>query len=432
MPGKGFERFADALCAEISCRSDEIAASCRCCNFVCDPAGQPVPETAAGKGGRSCSRGNTLYIGGGTPSVLPLHDMERIVSAVAGAAFGASAAVLHDGGRYFDEFTVEVNPDDIVSRGAGYVEGLAALGVNRISMGVQAMDDRVLKWMNRRHDVETARAAYRIIRSAGIGNIGIDLIFGYNLPEIDNSLEHWKKTVETALDIAGDGAVPKHVSAYQLSVDDGSALAEMAASGKYRDAPGEICAMQYRTLCGLLAAAGYRHYEISNFAQPGYEAIHNSAYWSHVPYVGLGPAAHSFSGVPEDMDASLPALRADEGGDGDARPVRKWNKADAGAYLKAAGTCGWSGIVCSETLDNEQVREEKIMLSLRTDKGISRKYLEMDETVRPAVEKYLASGALVPVDAGTLGYYGFPAGEERLRIPEDRFFVSDDIISGLL
>lgn len=410
IPGKGFGRFTDALCAEISYRRNEIAASCRCCNFVCT---QESGGCAAGPDGHAYGsrdfRSNTLYIGGGTPSILPLSDLERIVESV-----GEAAGLPLSGELPFDEFTVEVNPDDIVSKGPGYVEGLLSLGVNRVSMGVQAMDDNVLNWMNRRHDVETARKAYRIISSAGIGNISIDLIFGYAL-DAAGGPGHWEKTVSDALSIAGDGTVPKHISAYQLSVDEGSALAGMVASGRYVEAPDEQCAQQYAVLCSLLADAGYRHYEISNFAQPGYEAKHNSAYWNHVPYVGLGPAAHSFSGSGPGMS-----------------PRRTWNHEDTMAYISAAEKGDWSRAASGETLDGRQLREEEIMLSLRTDKGISRKYLEMDRDIVPSICRFLSSGSLVPVDPETMEYYGLPAGEERLRIPEERFFVSDDIISELL
>jgi len=398
LPGRGVSRFADALCAEIAFRSKDIAVSLGC--------------------------GNTLYIGGGTPSVLPLSDIRRILDALesvrpaSGELTGNLSALTAGSGagqtvKSFDEFTIEVNPDDIVSKGAGYVEGLRALGVNRISMGVQSMDDEVLRWMNRRHDAETARKAYRIIRSAGIGDVSIDLIFGYSM---SFALDRWRRTLDAALDLAGDGTLPGHISAYQLSVEGGSALADLVAAGKYAEAPEELCAEQYEMLCSSLGAAGYHHYEISNFALPGHEAKHNSAYWRHVPYVGLGPAAHSL--VPAGPYSSL--------------PVRRWNKEDVGAYIKAAETGCWSDVVSGEELDEVLIREEKILLSLRTDRGISRNYLEMDGSARSAVEKFLCAGSLVPVSSETLEYYGFPHNDDRLRIPENRFFVSDGIISELL
>ncbi|MCM1176580.1 MAG: coproporphyrinogen III oxidase family protein [Clostridium sp.] len=411
IPVNGCSRYVDAACAEISYRKNEIAASAGCCNFVSSTFSPGVLGSLGacrmeptGQDGLK----NTLYVGGGTPSVLSPGELARMVDAV--------KAILSDADGIappFEEFTVEVNPDDIVSRGPEYVEGLRVLGVDRISMGVQSLDDNVLRWMNRRHNADAAREAYRIIRSAGIDNISIDLIFGYMLPGICSE-EHWLRTVEQALDIAGDGTLPNHVSAYQLSVDGGSVLADMVAAGKYQEAPEELCARQYGILCGLLSEAGYRHYEISNFAQPGYEARHNSAYWQHVPYVGIGPAAHSF----------IPA-----GGTGLSRT---WNVDNVGRYVKSAMDGHWDDIISGESLDGALLREEKIMLALRTDKGILRKYIDEDPVASRAVEKFLRSGALVPVDSETLEYYGYPSDECRLRIPEERFFVSDDIISELL
>ena len=153
---------------------------------------------------------NTLYIGGGTPSVLPLSVYSSIMEDL--ASVGAKAP--------FDEFTFEVNPEDIVEKGRDYVRGLVALGVNRFSMGVQSFDDGILRWMNRRHDSATARQAYGILRESGIDNISIDLIFG--LPQLSD--EQWRQTLKQALEIAPDGIPPKHISAYQLSVEPGSAL----------------------------------------------------------------------------------------------------------------------------------------------------------------------------------------------------------------
>ena len=223
---------------------------------------------------------NTLYIGGGTPSVLPLPLFGRLIAALKG--------IGHPCG--FEEFTVEVNPEDIVEKGPEYVRGLVALGVNRVSMGVQSFDDGILKWMNRRHSADQAVQAYRMLEEAGVDNISIDLIFG--LSQMDDDL--WRETLSKALSISASGRPPKHISAYQLSVEEDSMLEKLIAKGKWSEASDEVCERQYAILCETLAAAGYNHYEISNYAQPGFEAVHNSAYWSHRPYVGLGPGAHSY------------------------------------------------------------------------------------------------------------------------------------------
>ena len=324
---------------------------------------------------------NTLYIGGGTPSVLPLSVYSSIMEDLACA--GAKPP--------FDEFTFEVNPEDIVAKGVEYVRGLMELGVNRFSMGVQSFDDGILRWMNRRHDAATAREAYRILRESGVENISIDLIFG--LPQM--SPEKWETTLKSALEISTRGTLPAHISSYQLSVEPGSALARMVGEGKWSEASDEVCQRQYAMLCEALKSAGYNHYEISNFALPGYEAVHNSAYWNHSPYVGLGPGAHSFSIE-------------------DGKYIRSWNEPDLKAYLKGEGP-----VRGSEVLDQEQIAMERIMLGLRTSAGIDESYL-LENGAADAVSAAIRNGLLVRLPDG------------HVRIPEDRFFISDSIISEIV
>ena len=349
-----FEEFASALVKEIETRHQDI------------------------QGVFASGDVNTLYIGGGTPSVLPLTVFEKLL-----AALGRSK---------FDEFTVEVNPEDIVEKGQDYVEGLLELGVNRVSMGVQSFDDRLLKWMNRRHTSLQAVQAYRILESAGVDNISIDLIFG--LPQLTDEL--WDDTLEKTLAISSRGNLPKHISAYQLSVEEGSMLEKMISKGMCAEAPEEECRRQYEKLCRVLQQAGYEHYEISNFAMPGYQAKHNSAYWKHVPYVGLGPGAHSF------LDGK-----------------RMWNADDLSAYLKAGSNGDFSEIRGSETLDQEQKKIEKIMLGLRTAAGVDEEFLR-DSCTGAVLAEALANGNLEAL------------GNGMVRIPEDRFFISDNIISSII
>ncbi|MCQ2175753.1 MAG: radical SAM family heme chaperone HemW [Bacteroidales bacterium] len=279
----------------------------------------------------------TLYVGGGTPSVIPLEALQSIVVKL--------------GYKDYDEFTVEVNPDDITSGGEEYVRELKSLGVNRVSMGVQSFDDGILKWMNRRHTSAGAFNAFKLLRKAGFGNISIDLIFG--LSQLGE--EKWIETIRKALDLC-----PEHISAYQLSIEEGSALAGMVRDGRYTEAPEEQCRSQYDILCRELGKAGYNHYEISNFARPGFEAVHNSAYWKRLPYVGLGPGAHSLRLVPEQ--------------------VRSWNSQTLDSWTRSG-----------EILIDKEIREERIMLGLRTKEGV-----------------------------------------DGMSIPEDKWFVSDDIISNLI
>ena len=353
-----YEGFAQALSSEIAARKCEIE------NNILSPSGV-----------------NTLYIGGGTPSVLPLSVFESVLSSL------KSVGCKCD----FDEFTIEVNPEDIVEKGHGYVEGLLRLGVNRISMGVQSFDDDTLKWMNRRHNSARAKQAYAILEEAGVKNISIDLIFG--LPQL--SLEGWKENLSKALSISPSGVLPSHISSYQLSVEEGSALASLMAKGKWSEASDEVCAQQYETLCETLREAGYHHYEISNFAQPGYEARHNSAYWNHTPYIGLGPGAHSY--IPDS---------------------RKWNNPDLMAYIEAGKTGGFSAVSGGEILTAEQLGLERLMLGLRTSEGLSGDFLE-GFCAKESIRKALDEGHLQLLDNGLI------------RIPEEHFFISDAIITDL-
>lgn len=334
---------------------------------------------------------NTLYIGGGTPSVLPLSVYRSLMDAL--ESVGVKAP--------FEEFTFEVNPDDIVLKGEEYVESLMALGVNRFSMGVQSFDDGILKWMNRRHDSAAARKAYEILENAGASNISIDLIFG--MPQLTD--EVWRDTLDKALDISARGILPKHISSYQLSVEPGSALASLVARGEWSEASEELCARQYSILCDTLNKAGYHHYEISNFARPGFEAVHNSAYWDHVPYVGLGPGAHG-----------MQMLHSEKGM---AEVVRKWNLADIDSYLKAAGNADLSPVQEHEVLTSDQIVMERIMLALRTSKGMSEDFLKRH------CDPEVLAGAMFSGDL-------LPTGDGCLRIPENRFFVSDAIIAELI
>ena len=347
-----FGDYADALCEEIADRQSEIAAA--------------FPDT--------------LYIGGGTPSVLPLPILERIVRALGPATY--------------EEFTVEVNPDDVVAGGPDYVAGLRALGVNRVSMGVQSFNDGILRWMNRRHDAAGAREAFRLLRACGFDNISIDLIFG--LSQLSD--ETWADTIRETLALQ-----PEHISAYQLSIEEDSALAQMVSDGRYAEASDDQCRAQYDTLCRMLADAGYTHYEISNWARPGREAVHNSAYWRRVPYVGLGPGAHSFSAG-----------------------VRSWNSQELPRREAGGQLLRWSAE--REELSAREAAEETIMLALRTAAGLPLATLRALSPAAP-IATLLSEGALQLIPATSS-----PATATLpvVRIPEDHFFVSDDIIARLL
>lgn len=361
---QAFNEYADAVIAEIRDRRKELEMNMSAQDAV-----------------------NTLYIGGGTPSVLPLDVLSRIVGAVSQTerlSLVTEPVEVTTPTELFDEFTVEVNPEDIVEKGREYVRGLLALGVNRISMGIQSFNDDILRWMNRRHDAGNAVKAFHILRESGVRNISIDLIFG--ISQLTD--ETWKDTIEKALELS-----PEHISAYQLSIEEGSALAKMVADGRYVEASEEQCRRQYDILCRCLGRSGYHHYEISNFAKPGFEAVHNSAYWRRAPYIGLGPGAHSLTGN-----------------------VRSWNSQELPHRSPDGSSATYSRT--SETLSPEDIRVERIMLSLRTDKGLkaTELYSLTDSTV---VDALLSEGALERQGAS-------------IRIPEDHLFTSDEIVRELI
>lgn len=362
--GRAFNEYADAVLKEVNDRREEI-----CMNMS-------APGAV-----------NTLYIGGGTPSVLPLDVLRRIVGAVSQTerlSLVTEPVEVTTPTELFDEFTVEVNPEDIVEKGREYVRGLLALGVNRVSMGIQSFNDDILRWMNRRHDAGNAVKAFHILRESGVRNISIDLIFG--ISQLTD--ETWKDTIEKALELS-----PEHISAYQLSIEEGSALAKMVADGRYVEASEEQCRRQYDILCRCLGRSGYHHYEISNFAKPGFEAVHNSAYWRRAPYIGLGPGAHSLTG-----------------------DIRSWNSQELPHRSTDGSPATYSRT--SETLSPENIRVERIMLSLRTDKGLeaAELYSLTDSTV---VDALLSEGALEKQGGS-------------IRIPESRLFTSDEILRELI
>lgn len=341
--------YKDALLREIDSRK----------SFFSDPCFRSAP--------------NTLYIGGGTPSLAPLEFFEQLFSALGGAS-------------QFSELTVEVNPDDI---NRDYAAGLKGLGVNRISMGVQSFEDSHLKWMNRRHSAAQAREAFEILREAGFENISIDLIFGYN-PHFgkDSSVDYdslwrvWQRDIESALELA-----PEHISAYQMGIEDEALLGQKEQQGEYFEPDDEFCARQYRYLQETLSERGYNQYEISNFSLDGKESVHNSAYWRRVPYLGFGPGAHSFWGE-----------------------TRRWNKSDMGLYLK--GTDYFE----QETLSDEDVLVERVFLGLRCSQGLLYDGLELD---KDKVAKFIADGSLVCTG-------------DRLYLSPEKYFVSDSIIRELI
>lgn len=394
-----FNEYADAVIAEIRDRRKELEMNMSAQDAV-----------------------NTLYIGGGTPSVLPLDVLSRIVGAVSQTerlslvteqlSLVTEPVEVTTPTELFDEFTVEVNPEDIVEKGREYVRGLLALGVNRISMGIQSFNDDILRWMNRRHDAGNAVKAFHILRESGVRNISIDLIFG--ISQLTD--ETWKDTIEKALELS-----PEHISAYQLSIEEGSALVKMVADGRYVEASEEQCRRQYDILCRCLGRSGYHHYEISNFAKPGFEAVHNSAYWRRAPYIGLGPGAHSLTGNVRSWNSQeLPHRQQDETSSCNPDRISSCNPDSTSCQTSSRNPSGKLATYSRnfETLSPEDIRVERIMLSLRTDKGLEAAAL-YSLADRAVINSLLSEGALEKQGGS-------------IRIPESRLFTSDEILRELI
>lgn len=216
----------------------------------------------------------TVYIGGGTPSILPISLLSKIIGEI------SKYINVND----LEEFTIEANPEDVT---ADWVKSVLRLGVNRVSMGIQSFNDEELKAINRRHTVEVAFNAIKILRENGINQISGDLIYG--LPGQD--LDSWKQSLTQLLSLQ----LP-HFSAYLLSYEPGTGLYAKLMVGKVEEASEELANEMYQYLIVEARKYGYNHYEISNFALSGCEAIHNTNYWRNLPYLGIGVSAHSFDG----------------------------------------------------------------------------------------------------------------------------------------
>ena len=268
---------------------------------------------------------DTIYFGGGTPSLLDAGHMETILD----------AARRHFWIEADHEITVEVNPAD---RDMDWFAALRRLGVNRLSLGIQSFDDDVLAFLGRRHTAEQALRTFEAAVAAGFDNIGIDLI--YAVP--GQSLEQWQRVLQQALRLA-----PAHLSCYELSVEEGTPLAAALDAGEFGLPDEELQWDFFRTTSETLTAAGYIHYEVSNFARSTARfSRHNTKYWRHTPFLGLGPAAHSFR-----------------------NGRRWWNHASLDDYVNdlARGNLPVAG---SEKITPTDLRFEALFLGLRTAEGI--------------------------------------------------------------
>ncbi|MEO5589218.1 MAG: radical SAM family heme chaperone HemW [Gemmatimonadaceae bacterium] len=312
------------LCAR-RCSYCDFAIAVRRVIPVDEYVGALSAEVAARAGERGDNELDTLYLGGGTPSLLGTTGISNIVK-LATRYFGLSSTA---------EVTIEANPDDVTPEAA---RSWLASGVNRVSLGVQSFDDRVLGWMHRTHDSAQAIAAVRHLRNAGFDNISVDLIFA--LPE---SLERsWSTDLSRALDLE-----PDHISLYGLTIEPATPLARWKDRGTVSPAGEDRYAEDFLLAGEFTRDRGYEHYEVSNFARGGKRSRHNSAYWSGAEYLGAGPSAHSF-------DAAS----------------RTWNIAPYAAWVASIRERG-TGVEGTETLTSENRLAERVYLGLRTKSGLA-------------------------------------------------------------
>ena len=324
-------QYVDAVCAEMRLRRDYISG--------------PY---------------STIYVGGGTPSTLDVMDLKKLFDNIY-KVFSVETDA---------EVTIECNPDDVTP---SFVDLLAGLPVNRVSIGVQTFSDGRLKLLRRRHDAAEIYQAVDNLRRGGISNISVDLIFGFPC----ETLTDWIYDIESALSLNVE-----HISAYSLMYEEGTPLYTMLSKGRVAQIDDELSLVMYDELVSRLGRAGFEHYEISNFARSGYRSRHNSSYWRQIPYIGLGAAAHSF-----DLCS------------------RQWNVSNVASYISAID-CE-SVPMEREELDSNTIFNDIITTALRTSEGIDLKWLDLTlgqsycNILLDNASRYLSEGLLV-LDNGCL------------------------------
>ncbi len=330
------QRYVDAVCKEWQLRKGEIK--------------EPV---------------KTIYLGGGTPSQLTVRQLQQLLSAMPAGA---------------EEITVEMNPDDVTDEMAS---ALSSMSVNRVSMGAQTFDNERLKFLHRRHRAEQVNEAVGRLRKAGIGNISIDLMYGFP----HETMADWEHDIDEALQLNVE-----HLSAYCLMVEEGTPLYRMGIEPTDEETERQM----YELLIDKLTAAGYEHYEISNFACPGYRSRHNSSYWHDIPYIGLGAAAHSYDGA-----------------------CRKWNIDDISQYIVAIEQDKIPSE--QEQLDDDTRYNDRITVALRTSDGLDL------TTLSDYHRTYCLKEAQQFISNGLL-----QRKENRLILTRKGLFVSDMVMSALM
>jgi oxygen-independent coproporphyrinogen-3 oxidase len=320
----------------------------------------------------------TIYFGGGTPSQLS-HDEFKSIFKVIAECYDLSAC---------EEITLEANPDDLTPM---YIADLRRLPFNRISIGVQSFDDRELEALNRRHSAEAAAEAIRTCAEQGFDNISLDLMYG--LP--GQTLEHFADSLQSALKLP-----VQHISSYSLSWEEGSVLYAKLQSGVLQQASEEFSEACFFLMKDCLEGAGFEHYELSNFAKPGFRSKHNSSYWDGSHYLGVGPGAHSYNGAE-----------------------RRFNLPSIKRYIQGIRQC--SDVCESEELDDSTRYNDFIITRLRTMQGLDLR--ELRTVYGSAMEDYCLQNASKSLRSGTLELVG-----DRLRLTRKGLFVSDSVMSDLL
>lgn len=320
----------------------------------------------------------TIYLGGGTPSRLSGNDLERIFNAIS-RRFSITEGA---------EITLEANPDDIRP---DYLSALRDLPINRISMGIQSFRPEDLRLLNRRHDREQAIRAVELCQAHGFTNLSIDLIYG--LP--GQTPEAWEENLRQAIRLG-----TPHLSAYHLTYEEGTALYKRLQTGQVEPVDEEVSVTLFHILTERMAEAGFQHYEISNFARPGFHARHNSAYWTGKPYLGLGPSAHSYN-----------------------RTSREWNVASLPLYLR--GVESGQPATERETLDLPTRYNDFIITGLRTMWGISLDKLRAE--FGEALLAYCQKQARPYIQRGLLRQEN-----DRLALSRAGILLSDGIMSELM
>lgn len=297
------------------------------------------------------------------------------------------------------EITMECNPDDVTP---AYCKTLGKLPVNRVSMGAQTFSDQRLQFLRRRHNTAEVKEAVSLLRNTGIENISIDLMFGF--PK--ENIEDWKYDIQQALQLGVE-----HISAYSLMYEEGTPLYKMLEQGKIEEIDEELSRNMYDTLVDMLTLSGYEHYEISNFAKPGYRSRHNSSYWNETPYIGLGAAAHSY--------------RRAQNQSGNMEVTRSWNINNIQQYINSIH----QGILPSEkeSLDLATRYNDLITTALRTSDGIDLKKTEK-EFGKCYLEKLLDEAN----DKIKRGLMKMDKQNDRLSLTREGIYISDDIMGDFM